>query len=201
MLNLLLQKQTLVAIFAAVIATALAPAAEMGPPPAPPPAAEDPVDPRPEEEAGQVPSEEPQAEPVARVFQDWRVGCADGACAAYTRLDAADGTEVLRVELRGTPAVLGFVTPLGLHLPAELVATIGEGAEARVARTIPWRTCPVASCIADTPVDGELLAALRRERAGTATFTLVEGVPVRLGFSLMGFSAARDALAALSPGP
>jgi invasion protein IalB len=51
------------------------------------------------------------------------------------------------------------------------------------------------------PVDAELLAALRRERTGMAGFTLVEGVPVRLGFSLMGFAAARAALERVSPDP
>jgi invasion protein IalB len=40
------------------------------------------------------------------------------------------------------------------------------------------------------PLDPALLAALKRERSGSATFTLVDGVKVRLPFSLLGFSAA-----------
>ena len=39
-------------------------------------------------------------------------------------------------------------------------------------------------------IDPELLDALRREREGSATFTLVTRETVRLPFSLLGFSAA-----------
>jgi invasion protein IalB len=133
-----------------------------------------------------------------QTFRDWRLDCTGGVCGAYTRIDAADGTEVLRVALAGTPRVLSFSTPLGLHLPDGLLVTIGESAE----RAIPWRTCaPEMGCVAETPVDADLLAALRRERGGLAGFTLVEGVPVRLGFSLMGFAAARAALEGVSRDP
>ena len=61
---------------------------------------------------------------------------------------------------------------------------------------MPWRTCGAGGCEAVLPLDPPLLAALRRERAATATFTLVDGVKVRLPFSLLGFSAATRALAA-----
>ena len=173
MLNELVQKQTLVAILATVAASA--DSAEM---------------PRPEA----LPPEPPAAE----VFDDWHLACADGACVIATRVLAADGSEVLRVEAGGRPAVLSVVTPLGLHLPDGLAAGIGAG----TTREAPWRTCgPKDGCRAELPLDAELLAALRRERAGSVTLTLVEGVPVRLGFSLMGFSAAFAALAEVSPDP
>jgi invasion protein IalB len=98
---------------------------------------------------------------------------------------------VLRIEAGGQPATLRFTTLLGLHLPDALVALIGTDVE----RQIPWRTCtPDSGCLADAPLDSELLAALRRERSGTAAFTLVEGLSVRLGFSLIGFTAALRAL-------
>ena len=189
MLNGRLQKQTLVGILAVLAAGGAAAAADMRQPD-PAPAAE------PEAAAETGGGGEDQ------VFRDWRVACEGGACAAYTRIDAVDGTEVLRVELAGEPPVLRFVTSLGLHLPDGLVATIGEGAESGLERAIPWRTCaPARGCIADAPADSELLTALRREQGGMAAFTLVEGVPVRLGFSLMGFAAARAALAGVSPDP
>ncbi len=158
------------------------------------------LEPAPEANAetpGEVP-EAPATDAEEQAFRDWRLACAGETCGVYTRVDAADGTEVLRVALAGAPRVLSFATPLGLHLPDGLLASIGESAE----RAIPWRTCaPETGCVADTPVDAELLAALRRERAGMAGFTLVEGVPVRLGFSLMGFAAARAALEEVSPDP
>lgn len=163
MLNELLQKQTLVTIL--VCAASGIAAAEM---------------PR------------PDPQPLAvEVFDDWRLACAEGGCVIATRVLAADGSEVLRLEAGGQPAVLRVLTPLGLHLPDGLAAAIGAG----TTREAPWRTCgPEDGCRAEVPLDADLLAALRRERAGTVTLTLVEGVAVRLGFSLIGFSAAWRAL-------
>jgi invasion protein IalB len=201
MLNGTLQKQTLVVILAGVVATGAAMPADMNPRMDAPVGALEPAPQAAPEASAETADEVPEeAAAVAedQVFRDWRLACAGGACGVYTRIDAADGTEVLRVALGGEPRVLSFTTPLGLHLPDGLLATIGESAE----RAIPWRTCaPEAGCVADTPVDAELLAALRRERTGMAGFTLVEGVPVRLGFSLMGFAAARAALDGVSPDP
>lgn len=168
MLNAAPQKQTLVAILLTLATTAGA--AEM---------------PRPEPEAPEVEAPQP-------AFDDWQLTCADTDCVIDTRVLASDGTEVLRIEAGGQPAVLRFVTTLGLHLPDGLTAGIG----ADTTREIPWLTCgPEDGCRAEVPLDADLLAAVRRERAGSATLTLVEGVPVRLGFSLMGFSAAWRALA------
>ncbi len=169
MLNEFIQKQTLVATLCLAV-TGLATAAEMPAPEAPTPEA-----PAPEEQR----------------FDDWRLACGDDGCLAITRVTAADGTEVLRLEAGGTPRRLRFITPLGLHLPDGLAAAIG----AETTRAIPWRTCaPDTGCLADAPLDPELLAALRREREGSVVLTLVEGVPVRLGISLMGFTAAWRAL-------
>lgn len=205
MLNGALQKQTLVVILAGVVAAGAAMPADMNARMDAPVGALEPIPEAvpdasaetPGETSGEAP-EEAAAVAQEQAFRDWRLACAGGVCGVYTRVDAADGTEVLRVALGGAPRVLSFTTPLGLHLPDGLLATIGDSAE----RAIPWRTCaPEAGCVADTPVDAELLAALRRERAGMAGFTLVEGVPVRLGFSLMGFGAARAALEAFSPDP
>ena len=63
---------------------------------------------------------------------------------------------------------------------------------------MPWRTCGAGGCEATLPIDPELAEALRRERGGSAIFTLVDGVPVRLGFSLLGYQAAARARDAVS---
>ncbi len=176
MLNEMVQKQTLVAILIG-LGTGAAMAAEM-------PAEID--------AAGEDVREIAPAEPDAGVFDDWRLVCGETGCRVQTQVLATDGTEVLRVEAEGAPAELRFVTALGLHLPDGLAAGIG----ADTVRELAWRTCgPETGCLAEVPLDGEMLAAMRRERSGTATLTLVEGVPVRLGYSLMGFSAAWRALA------
>jgi invasion protein IalB len=127
---------------------------------------------------------------LREAFQDWRLGCVT-ACAISTRLAGADGTEVLRLSVRGQePRALAVVTPLPLHLPDGVALAFGERPE----RGVPWRTCGPGGCEATLPLDADLGEALRREPAGTATFTLADGDRVRLGFSLLGFSAALRAL-------
>jgi invasion protein IalB len=100
---------------------------------------------------------------------------------------------VLRVTLLpGDPPLLEAATPLALYLPDGLLLAVG----AAPPFPLVWRTCGPAGCAARLAVTPELAAALRRERQGSATFTLADGVPVRLGFSLVGYTAAlraRDA--------
>ena len=93
---------------------------------------------------------------------------------------------MLRVAVSGPPPALTVTTPLPLFLPDGIVLALGTAPERRV----PWRTCRPAGCEATLPLDPDLAAALRRERGGSVTLTLVDGVQVRLPFSLLGFSAA-----------
>ncbi len=120
-------------------------------------------------------------------FRDWRLDCRAGPCLPSTSVRGADGSAVLRLAVTagGAPA-LALTTPLPLFLPDGLVLAIGAEPE----RLLPWRTCGAGLCEATVPLDSALLAALRRERGGSAILTLVDGVKVRLPFSLLGFSAA-----------
>ncbi len=129
-------------------------------------------------------------------FLDWQMACRSEACAISTRVAGAEGDEVLRLSLARAPGRdLTITTPLPLLLPDGLLLAIGPTLQRRV----PWRSCSArGTCEARLPLDAETLAALRRERGGTATFTLLENQPVRVGFSLMGFSGA---LRALDPPP
>ena len=135
----------------------------------------------------------PNARVPVRGFADWRLDCSAAPCTTHTAVIGADGSEVLRLtRLPGEPPLLEVSTPLPLYLPDGLVLTVG--AEPPV--PIAWRTCGPDGCTARLPLTPELAAALRRERQGSATFTPADGVPVRLGFSLIGYSAASRALAA-----
>ena len=127
-----------------------------------------------------------------RAFRDWRLDCRAAPCTLATSVRGADGSEVLGLAVTAGPApALVLSTPLPLFLPDGLALLLGDEPE----RPVPWRTCGAGGCEATLPLDGPLLAALRRERSGSATFTLVDGVTVRLPFSLLGFSAADAARA------
>jgi invasion protein IalB len=133
--------------------------------------------------------------PPLRAFDDWRLDCRQEPCAIATSVAGADGSEVLR--LASTGGALAVTTALPLHLPDGIVLAFGD----RLVRPAPWRTCSASGCEATLPLDPELGQALRRERDGSATFTLVDGVAVRLPFSLIGYSAALRAAAEVSPAP
>jgi invasion protein IalB len=140
------------------------------------------------------------AEAADRTFRDWRLACADAGCAIRSAVHGADGSEVLSVAATrgGADAGLAFRTPLPLLLPDGLTLTLGDAP----ARVLPWRTCDAAGCSAESTLEPDLLAGLRRERTAEATLTLLDGVRVRLPVSLLGFSAAWEALesaAAVSP--
>ncbi|MFO1143931.1 MAG: invasion associated locus B family protein [Amaricoccus sp.] len=123
-------------------------------------------------------------------FRDWQLDCPGTACPAHTSVRGSDGSEVLRVIAAAGPApVLRILTPLPLYLPDGIALTLG-GAPPWVA---PWRTCGADGCEATLALDPLLLARLRSERSGNVTLTLVDGVKVRLSFSLHGVSAALDA--------
>jgi invasion protein IalB len=132
-------------------------------------------------------------------FEGWRVDCTIAPlCVALTTLRGADGSEVLRLAFaRGEAPSLAVTTRLPLHLPDGLVLAFGDSFE----RQAPWRTCGALGCEATFPSGPRLLEALRRERAGSATLTLVTGETVRLPFSLLGFSAAFRALDAEAVSP
>jgi invasion protein IalB len=120
-------------------------------------------------------------------FRDWRLDCPAAACAVGITVAGADGSEVLRLALRSRPLpALAVTTPLPLFLPDGVAISI-EGTPLREAQ---WRTCGAGGCEATLPLDAELLGILKRERAGSVGFTLVDGVRVRIPFSLMGLSAA-----------
>ena len=121
-----------------------------------------------------------------QAFRDWRLDCRADPCALDTVVRAGDGSEVLRVAVTGGAApALVLATSLPLYLPDGTALAIGSDPE----RPVAWRTCGTGGCEATLPLDPAALASLRRERGGTAAFTLVDGVRVRLPFSLLGFSA------------
>lgn len=133
----------------------------------------------------------PPPPPPAEVFEDWTLACPEGVCTVSTRVEGAGGATVLVLE--AGPDALVVRTPLPLLLPEGLGLALGQADEER---TAAWRTCDALGCEARLTMEADLLAALRRERDGTLRFTLVSGERVRIGVSLIGFTAAWRARAA-----
>ncbi len=132
----------------------------------------------------------PGAWHAPRSFRDWQLDCRGTACPVHTAVKGADGAEVLRLTLTAGPQpALRITTPLPLFLPEGIALALGDNPP----WIAPWRTCGAAGCEATLALDPLLLGALRRERSGSVTLMLVEGVKVRLAFSLHGVSAALDA--------
>jgi len=135
----------------------------------------------------------PHAREPLRRFDDWRLDCSAVPCTTHTAVLGGDGSEVLRLtRLPGDPPLVAVSTPLALYLPDGLTLAIDGEAPAVLA----WRTCGPAGCEARLALTPELAAALRRERQASVTFTPADGVPVRVGVSLVGYIAAlraRDA--------
>ena len=125
------------------------------------------------------------------VHRDWVLRCPAAGCAIRTAVRGTDGTEVLGLAVAADGAALTLRTALPLHLPDGVTLALGDDP----LRLVPWRTCDPAGCVADAPLAEDLREALRRERSVEVTLTLVDGVRVRLSASLLGFSAALDALA------
>lgn len=132
-----------------------------------------------------------------RSFADWRLACAAGPCAIETTLRGGDGSAVLTLSASGRDdaGALALRTPLPLFLPDGLTLGLGDAPP----RPVAWRTGDAAGCEAVAPLDAALLAALRAGREADVTLTLVDGVRVRLAVTLIGFTAAWEALARTPP--
>lgn len=129
----------------------------------------------------------PHARIPVRAFDDWRLDCTALPCRTRTAVSGADGSEVLRLTLEpADPPLLEISTRLPLYLPDGLVLAVG----AEPPLPLAWRTCGPDGCTARVAVTPALAAALRRERTATVTLTLADGVPVRIGVSLVGYVAA-----------
>lgn len=127
----------------------------------------------------------------AITFHDWRLHCRGDDCDLRSLVRAGDGTLLLVAEIG--PDALRFATPLPLFLPDGITLALGSDP----LRAIPWRTCDAQGCDAVADLDPSLRESLKRERQAEITFTLLEGLRVRLPVSLSGVTAgirAREAL-------
>ncbi len=133
-----------------------------------------------------------------RTFSDWTLECDETPCRASTYVHSETGEDLFRVSvLAGTPPRYVFATPLPLYLPDGLRITV----EPNLSLPLPWYTCVDSECEARHALDPATDSAFRAGKDGSLTFSLVDGVQVRLRFSLVGYTDATAELAAVRPAP
>ena len=133
--------------------------------------------------------------PATTKFSDWNMECfepaAEGlACQATHRVIAGEGAQVVMVfsvaSAGNDAANVQIALPLGISLQAGIQLVVGTGYQAN----IPLSRCTPQGCLVEGKASAELLAALRRERAGTVLVRNEKGEPIELPFSLIGFTDA-----------
>ncbi len=148
--------------------------------------------------AGADVAEPEDASSNAARFEDWALACVEEECEIRTEIRGADDSLVLTLalpkdELRGAE----------LRSPLPIAVADGPVIELGTSTLIEagWTTCGTAEgCVARLERNPARIFALQKERTGSVTFTLADGVAVRIGLSLMGFSAALEALEGLEAG-
>lgn len=136
----------------------------------------------------------------AEFFEDWVVTCSaenKESCRLWQKVQVdLEGRrqDVMVVSItpqeETTSPMLVVQTPLDVFLPAGF----GLDVDGQLVTTAPFRNCNAAGCWVTFPVSSELAQRLQRGAEGHAVFYIVEGQPIRISFSLRGFTAAWEAL-------
>jgi len=142
---------------------------------------------------------EPQGGMETREFRDWTLRCleTDGQrrCEMIQAVDdPADGEPVLAMVVTrqpgGAPPLAWIVLPLGLLLPPGVGLRIDQGETQR----LPVRHCEPGGCLVPWELDAAALTALR----GGVTLEVlaydIDEEAVAIPVSLLGFTAALEAL-------
>ncbi len=145
------------------------------------------------------------AEVHSEDFQDWRMVCetVDGTehCRMFQRLSVTQEGKSQALLL----ASIGFIddedgkrlptlrltTPLGVILPAGLAVNVDQGKP----DDLPFHICLPEGCMTETGLSARGIADMKGGRSMHVTYR-VAGLPqpVAIGLSLMGFTAAYEAL-------
>jgi invasion protein IalB len=135
-------------------------------------------------------------------FQGWRLNCPprttkDGVCVLQQAL-ARKGSNQVVAEVNVAPKdtksidtdMLTVVAPLGVFVIPGVKINAGSGPD----KTVNYKTCLPAGCVATTPIDAGMASALS-QNTGNLVITVMtaDGKSVPLNFSLQGY---REALAA-----
>lgn len=134
----------------------------------------------------------------------WSVRCVTGnqdVCFITQQGKNDKGEPVLLVRIQKTPGlksndgrdipgVMSIAAPLGVLLPAGLVAKI-DGADAGATG---YRFCDASACIIEEPVSQEFIAKMKKGSNVAMTIRSLNGQPTTITMSLSGFTKAFDSV-------
>ncbi|HET7085096.1 MAG TPA: invasion associated locus B family protein [Rhizomicrobium sp.] len=133
-------------------------------------------------------------------YDDWRIAC---PAAETKEVHCELSTDVVD-KSQGTPntvgrasistdkdgkQLLGFMLPLGVALEAGMGLKIGKDP----VKIYQYRTCNTMGCIATTPFDDNLAAALKNSDDAQVMFAGLDGKPVAVPISFKGYQKSLSA--------
>ncbi|MCE8020458.1 invasion associated locus B family protein [Halomonas sp. MCCC 1A11036] len=143
------------------------------------------------------------ASSLTETHGDWTIRCqvvtqeeaSERICAMSQRQANAQGQQVLAIELLPSPEGLegAIVLPFGLAVTQPVALTIDEGEPINAS----FSTCLPAGCVVPIDASSDTLAAMRAGNQLVVSASNVNGQPLELPVSLMGFSAATNRIEAL----
>jgi invasion protein IalB len=131
-------------------------------------------------------------------YDDWRLLCPGASAAAQhcqleqDSVDTKTRAPVARIALATDKDKFSLIAtvPLSVMLPQGLSFVIGGET-----RTIPYRVCAAAGCMAEVAMDSKLQSGFDAGKNGHMDFTFAQAnaKPVAVPVSLKGFAAAQSA--------
>jgi invasion protein IalB len=146
-----------------------------------------------------APPTAPVPQPVAELFEKWRVQCVQDAqsrqrCRADQVVVSQNGVPQLAIyatpPLAGRAAQALIVPPWGILIERGLSLQI----DARPRFTAPIVSCQPSGCWAEIPLDDALLGVMRQGTTLQVAMVGANGDPVTVAIPLAGFAAAYDRL-------
>jgi invasion protein IalB len=147
---------------------------------------------------------------ASQAFDDWALLCAEETDAAGKAVrhceisqavaveDQGRAVEILRLAVsrsgKGAKAAFTLVAlaPLDVHLPSQFGLFAGDTKLALAS----YRNCNPNGCFVLISLSKQDIKRLKKARQGAALFRDLGGRPIKLSFSLKGFTRAFDSLAA-----
>jgi invasion protein IalB len=148
---------------------------------------------------------------ITKAYEDWQMECtaADKAhassCFVFQRIIMKDRKLVAltaaviitkQQQQEKASAVLRFVAPFGVSLPPGLAFVVDSNPQI----DLKYQVCVQKGCMADLPLDDAIVAKIKNGKTARVAYQAPDQAePYVIGLSLKGFTAAYDALQAMTP--